>query len=51
MKQLRPESKEETGPFASVPKPFNVTELTARIKGVLEPAFLQVWVIGEVSNY
>lgn len=30
---------------------LTVTELTAKIRGVLEPAFQQVWVQGEVSNY
>ncbi|MBL7714840.1 MAG: exodeoxyribonuclease VII large subunit [Bdellovibrionales bacterium] len=33
------------------PKHLSVTELTARIRGVLEPSFQQVWVQGEVSNY
>ena len=33
------------------PKALTVSELTARIKGVIEPAFPQVWVQGEVSNY
>lgn len=33
------------------PKPLTVTELTLRIRGVLEPALTQVWVQGEVSNY
>ncbi|OFZ00212.1 MAG: hypothetical protein A2070_12840 [Bdellovibrionales bacterium GWC1_52_8] len=36
---------------ASVPKKWTVSELTGQIKGVLEPAFTQVWVQGEVSNY
>ena len=35
----------------SQPQHLTVTELTNRIRGVLEPAFLQVWVQGEVSNY
>lgn len=30
---------------------WSVTELTSRIKGVLEPAFKQIWVQGEISNY
>jgi len=38
-------------PQAEQPKYLTVTELTARIKGVLEPAFTQVWVQGEVSNF
>ena len=33
------------------PKHWSVSELTARIRGTLEPAFVQVWVQGEVSNY
>lgn len=33
------------------PQTWSVTELTARIKGVIEPAFPQVWVQGEVSNF
>lgn len=33
------------------PKAWTVTELTSRIKGVVEPAFPTVWVVGEVSNY
>jgi exodeoxyribonuclease VII large subunit len=34
-----------------IAKPWTVTELTTRIKGVLEPAFMEVWVRGEISNY
>lgn len=33
------------------PSALTVSELTARIKGVIEPSFTQVWVKGEVSNY
>jgi exodeoxyribonuclease VII large subunit len=33
------------------PKYWTITELTARIRGTLEPAFQEVWVQGEVSNY
>lgn len=33
------------------PKHWTVSELTAKIRGVLEPAFTQVWVQGEISNY
>ncbi len=33
------------------PTALTVSELTARIKGVIEPSFPQVWVKGEVSNY
>src|ERR1700722_2692418 len=32
-------------------KRLTVSELTARIRGVIEPSFPQVWVQGEVSNY
>ena len=37
--------------FSFGQKHHTVSELTARIKGTLEPAFTQVWVKGEVSNY
>lgn len=33
------------------PKALTVTELTQRIKGAIEPAFSNIWVQGEVSNY
>lgn len=33
------------------PKHLTVTELTSKIKGILEPAFHDIWVQGEVSNY
>ncbi len=33
------------------PKHLTVTELTSKIKGVLEPTFSEVWVQGEISNY
>lgn len=33
------------------PKHLTVTELTSKIKGILEPAFQDVWVQGEVSNF
>ena len=33
------------------PKPLSVSELTAKIRGTLEPAFASIWVQGEVSNY
>lgn len=41
----------ETTPETKPPKHLTVTELTVRIKGVLEPAFMDVWVQAEVSNY
>ncbi len=33
------------------PKHWTVTELTSRIKGILEPAFSDIWLQGEISNY
>ncbi len=33
------------------PKHLTVTELTTKIKGILEPAFQDIWVQGEISNY
>lgn len=33
------------------PKKFSVTELTQKIKGLIEPQLTDVWVQGEVSNY
>ncbi|MEO5968888.1 MAG: exodeoxyribonuclease VII large subunit [Bdellovibrionia bacterium] len=33
------------------PKHWTVTEFTNKMRGVLEPAFSQVWVQGEISNY
>ena len=36
---------------AAAPKHLSVTELTTKIRGVLEPSFSQVWVQGEISNY
>ena len=32
------------------PKHWSVSELTTQIRGILEPALTQVWVVGEVSN-
>lgn len=40
---LTPEKRQEAR--------LTVSELTTRIRGVLEPSFIQVWVQGEVSNY
>lgn len=39
--------EESTAP----PRPWTVTELTAKIRGTLEPAFPSIWIQGEVSNY
>ena len=47
-----PELDEPTSPAAPrAPKHFTVTELTAKIKGILEPAFSDIWVQAEISNY
>ena len=46
----KPASKPEEAP-AAAPKHWTVTELTQRIRGAIEPAFQQVWIQGEVSNY
>ncbi|MBC7387198.1 MAG: exodeoxyribonuclease VII large subunit [Cryobacterium sp.] len=35
----------------SLPKHLSVTELTSKIKGVLEPSFQDIWLQGEVSNF
>jgi exodeoxyribonuclease VII large subunit len=45
------EIDEMSVPGARAPKHFTVTELTSRIKGVLEPAFVDIWVQAEISNY
>lgn len=45
--QANSRSESQGGP----PKHWSVSELTSKIRGVLEPAFQQVWVQGEVSNY
>lgn len=42
---------EESTPTVEAPKHLTVSELTAQIKGTLEPAFSQIWVQGEISNY
>ena len=43
--------EDESDGLASAPKHWTVTDLTTKIRGVLEPAFTQVWVQGEISNY
>ncbi|MCM2324278.1 MAG: exodeoxyribonuclease VII large subunit [Oligoflexia bacterium] len=40
----------QAGRPPSPPVAWTVTELTSRIRGVLEPAFPQIWVQGEISN-
>ncbi|MCM2278530.1 MAG: exodeoxyribonuclease VII large subunit [Oligoflexia bacterium] len=41
----RPEERPASGGRA-----WTISELTARIRGVLEPSFTQVWLQGEISN-
>ncbi len=41
----------EVSASSQQPKHWSVTELTAQIKGILEPALTQIWVVGEVSNF
>lgn len=38
-------------PPKRAPKHLTVTELTAKIKGTLEPVFSDIWVQAEISNY
>ncbi len=38
-------------PAAAKSRPWTVSELNARIKGILEPTFTDVWVQGEISNF
>src|SRR5689334_20578227 len=45
------DSDESGLPAASPPKHWTVSELTSLVRGVVEPAFQDVWVQGEVSNY
>ncbi len=48
----RPSSSSETAKDEPAPpKHLSISELTTRIRGILEPAFTQVLVQGEVSNY
>ncbi len=45
-------SEQEKGKTTpSEPVHLTVTELTSKIRGVLEPTFTEVWVQGEVSNH
>lgn len=43
--------KESVSPSSAAARHWTVTELTSKIRGVVEPSFSQVWVQGEVSNY
>ncbi len=45
------DASSETSRAVEPPKHLTVSELTTQIRGVLEPRFTQVWVVGEVSNY
>src|SRR5262249_39497363 len=45
-----PPSGEVTRPAASARAVFTVTELTLRVRDLLESQFLEVWVEGELSN-
>jgi exodeoxyribonuclease VII large subunit len=47
----KPAKPQKEEPKKDEPKHLTVTELTSRIKGILEPAFDEIWVQGEVSNY
>jgi exodeoxyribonuclease VII large subunit len=47
----REKEKETAPPVQPQIKHWSVTELTSHIRGVIEPAFTQVWVQGEISNY
>lgn len=49
-KGLGRDSDEDTGRDAGPPKHLTVSELTAKIRGILEPSFSEIWVQGEVSN-
>ncbi len=44
------EAKGEQEDSTSPPKYWSVSELTQKIRGVLEPSFQSVWVQGEISN-
>jgi exodeoxyribonuclease VII large subunit len=45
-----PAAAPQTPKVEEPPKHLTVTELTTQIRGVVEPAFSQIWVQGEVSN-
>jgi exodeoxyribonuclease VII large subunit len=53
-KSLAKESLAKKPPVEELPAeelPESVTELTLRVKGILEAGFGDVWVVGEVSNF
>jgi exodeoxyribonuclease VII large subunit len=43
--------KDDSTPVESGPRHLTVSELTAKIRGILEPVFTDIWVQAEVSNY
>jgi len=45
-----PDEESEPLDRTKPPKHLTVSELTAKIRGILEPTFAEVWVQGEVSN-
>ncbi len=47
----QPPEKADQPAETQPPKHWTVTEITAQIRGALEPKFAQVWIQGEVSNY
>src|SRR6185437_10379264 len=47
----KPQSQTQTQAQPQQPQHLTVAELTARIRGALEPVLCDVWVKGEVSNF
>ena len=45
------QAKEEVRQTTAAVRHLTVTELTGKIRGILEPSLSQVWVQGEISNY
>jgi exodeoxyribonuclease VII large subunit len=45
------QAKEEMRQTSAAVRHLTVTELTGKIRGILEPSLSQVWVQGEISNY
>jgi exodeoxyribonuclease VII large subunit len=45
------ESSSSRGKAPSPPKHLSVSELTSKIRGILEPNLGDIWVQGEISNY
>jgi len=42
---------DHAAPIGEKPKHLSVTELTAKIRGVIEPPLSDVWAVGEISNF